>query len=278
MLTCALIGAAAPVSAQDRPLQTAGADTLPPGMVRAQIGFDFLQNANFPLSGLTGDLTNIGVINVRMGVGRIVEIQIQGMVQQFMSIKSQGGSFVPLSLPGTNSTHDVGDFSMWTKVRFFTEEGRRPSLAFRFGFMMPNSNATRGLGNNASNVFAEAIIEKHFGRLAVFGDLGMGIITSPNALFSQNDEILYGVGFRYVVNKRFAVVGEVAGRQSVRPVTPALAGTESRGQARLGVQITAGGLVWDFAGIGGLTKNDPRTGFTFGVSKDFPLFDWSKVQ
>ncbi len=277
-LLCALAGVAGQVNAQDRPLQTADAETLPPGMVRAQVGFDFLQNANFPLSGLTGDLTDIGVINVRMGVGRIVEIQVQGMIQQFMSIKSQGASFVELNLPGTNSTHDVGDFSMWTKVRFFNEEGRRPSLAFRFGFSQPNTNQTRGLGNNASNVFAEAIIERHFGKFVVFGNLGLGILTSPNALFSQNDEIIYGLGFRYPVNKRFNIVGEVAGRASVRTISPALVGTESRSQARLGVQIMAGGLVWDFAGIGGLTKNDPRTGFTFGISKDFPLFDWSKLQ
>jgi hypothetical protein len=130
---------------------------------------------------------------------------------------------------------------------------------------------------NASNIYGEAIIEKHFGRLAVFGDLGLAILTSPNALYSQNDEILYGAAFRYPINRRLTILGEVAGRQSTRAINTGLVGTNSTGQARLGMQITAGGLVWDFAGIGGLTKNDPHAGFTFGVSRDFQLFNWNKM-
>jgi hypothetical protein len=263
--------------AQDRPLQTADAEVIAPGSIRAQVGFDFLQDANFPLSGLNGDLTNVGVVNIRMGVGRIVEVQIQGMIQEFLSIKSQGASFVALNLPSANSTNDIGDFSMWTKIHLLDEGDRRPSLALRFGYGMPNSNQTRGLGPNTSNIFGEAILEKHFHKLAVFGDLGLGILNSPNALYSQNDEILYGAAFRYPINRRFTILGEVAGRQSTRTIVPALVGTESHGQARLGLQIFLSGLVWDFAGVGGLTKNDPRVGFTFGVSRDFQLFNWNKI-
>jgi hypothetical protein len=275
---CAIAALCAiPTRAQDRPLQTADAELIAPGSVRAQIGFDFLQDANFPLSALNGDLTNIGVVNIRMGVGRIVEVQIQGMIQEFLSIKSQGASFVALNLPNANSTNDIGDFSMWTKIHLLDETDRRPSLAMRFGYGMPNSNQSRGIGPNATNVFGEAILEKHFHKLVVFGDLGLGIYTSPNALFSQNDEILYGAAFRYPINRRITILGEVAGRQSTRTITTALVGTESHGQGRFGVQIFASGLVWDFAGVAGITKNDPRAGFTFGISRDFQLFNWNKM-
>jgi hypothetical protein len=266
------------VRAQDRPLQTADAEIVAPGSMRAEVGFDFLQDVTFPLSGLSGDLTNVSAVNIRTGIGKIVEIQVQGMIQEFLSIKQQGASFVTLDLPNSNSTHDIGDFSLWTKILLLSEEGRRPAVAFRFGFEMPNSNQTKGIGNNATNIYSEAILERHFGKITAFGDLGIAILTSPNALYSQNDELMYGAAFRYALNKRASLVGEVAGMYSPRKLTPALFGTESRGEGRLGVQIMAGGMIWDFAGIAGLTKNDPRTGFTFGVSKEIRLFDRTKIQ
>ena len=265
-------------NAQDRPLQTADAEVVAPGSMRAEVGFDFLQDVTFPLSGLSGDLTNVSAVNIRTGIGKIVEIQVQGMIQEFLSIKQQGASFVTLDLPNSNSTHDIGDFSLWTKILILNEEGRRPAVAFRFGFEMPNSNQTKGIGNNATNIYSEAILERHFGKITAFGDLGIAILTSPNALYSQNDELMYGAAFRYMLNKRASLVGEVAGMYSPRKLTPALFGTESRGEGRLGVQIMAGGMIWDFAGIAGLTKNDPRTGFTFGVSKEIRLFDRTKIQ
>jgi hypothetical protein len=277
-LFLAFLGAARPACAQDRPLQTSDAEVIAPGTMRAEIGFDFLQDVTFPLSGLRGDMTSVSAVDLRTGIGKIVEIQVLGTIQEFLSIKQQGASFVTLNLPDSNSTHDVGDFSIWTKILLLSEEGHRPAVAFRFGFQMPNSNQTKGIGNNATNIYSEMILKKHFGKLTTFGDLGIAILTSPNALYSQNDEIIYGGAFRYSLSKRANLVGEVAGVYSPRKITPALLGTESRGQSRLGVQVMAGGLVWDFAAIAGLAKNDPHTGFTFGVSKDIQLFNRTKVQ
>ena len=278
LVLLSLLTIARSTAAQDRPLQTADAEVVAPGSMRAEVGFDFLQDVTFPLSGLSGDLTNVSTVNIRTGIGKIVEIQVQGMIQEFLSIKQQGASFVTLDLPSNNSTHDIGDFSLWTKILLLSEQGRRPAVAFRFGFEMPNSNQTKGIGNNATNIYSVAIFERHFGKLTAFGDLGIAILTSPDALFSQNDELMYGAAFRYALNKRASLVGEVAGMYTPRKLTPALFGTESRGEGRLGVQIMAGGMIWDFAGIAGLTKNDPRTGFTFGVSKEIRLFDRTKIQ
>jgi hypothetical protein len=273
-----LLPACGSAVAQDRPLQTSDAEVVAPGMMRAEVGFDFLQDVTFPLSGLRGDMTSVSAVDVRTGIGKIVEIQVQGTIQEFLSIKQQGASFVTLNLPDSNSTHDIGDFSIWTKILLLSEGGHRPAVALRFGFQMPNSNQSKGIGNNATNIYSEVILEKHFGKLTTFGDLGIAILTSPNALYSQNDELVYGGAFRYSLNKRASLVGEVAGLYSPRKITPALVGTESRGQGRLGVQITAGGLIWDFAAIAGLTKNDPHAGFTFGVSKDIQLFSRTKIQ
>jgi hypothetical protein len=270
---------AASAFAQDRPLRTTDVDTVPAGAVRAEVGFDFLQDVGFPLSGLRGDLTSVGVINMRMGISKIAEIELEGAVQNFLDVKSQGASFVPnLELTGVNSTHDTGDFTLSTKVRFRAPTGKKPGIAFRFGFIMPNSNQARGIGTNTTNVFALIALEEQIQKLKLMGDAGLEILESPNALFSQNDVLMYGVGFSYPVHKRVNVVGEVNGLYSARTINAGLVGTQSTGQGRFGLQIFAGGFTWDLAGIRGLNKYDARSGFTFGVSKEFHLFDYNRMQ
>jgi len=268
-----------PSAAQNRPLRTSDAEILPPGTLRVQVGFDFLQDADFPLSGLSGDLTSIGVLNVRMSVGKMVEVQLEGAAQNFLDVKKQGTSFVPsLELTGPNSTHDTGDFSLITKIRILSETGQRPALGFQFGYKMPNSNQARGIGTNSTDVFAVFIVQKHFGKLNAFGNAGLAILQSPNAKFSQNDVLLYGGAFAYPLHHRVSLVGEVTGRHSMRKITVDLLGTESHSEARFGLQIFAGGFQWDLAGIAGITKDDPRTGFTFGISKDFHVFEYGRIQ
>jgi hypothetical protein len=271
LLLC--LAASSPIAAQDRPLRTPDAETVPAGTLRTEVGFDFLQDDRIPFSALSGDLTSVGVLDARLGVGRMVEVQLQGTVRNFLNIKSQGASFTPLHLSSNNSTSDVGDFSLWTKIRIFGEEKRRPAMAFRFGFEMPNSNQAKGIGTNTTNVFASVILEKHFGKLKVFGDAGIGILQAPLTTFSQNDALIYGGAFVYSLHRRLNLVGEAEGRYSSRKTTKDLVGTESHSLARLGLQIFAGGFQWDVAGIAGLTKQDPKTGFTFGVSRDFHLFN-----
>jgi len=276
LFSCALVSV--PTAAQNRPLRTPDAELVPPGTVRIQAGFDFLQEAVFPLAGLTGDLTSLGAISIRTGLGHLVELQLEGVVQHFLSVKSQVVAIVTPAFTGRNSTRDAGDFSAFTKVRLFGETERRPGLAFRFGLQMPNSNQRRGIGTNTTNVFAELILQKHFGRFNLFGSIGLGILQAPAAQFSQNDVLLYGLGFDYPLHwtDRFGVrlVGEVAGRHSTRSLSPQLVGTESRSQARLGFQVLAGGFIWDVAGIAGLQRHDPDTGVTFGIRKDIRLFEY----
>ncbi|MBI1749818.1 MAG: hypothetical protein HY234_09045 [Acidobacteria bacterium] len=267
-----------PLSAQNRPLRTVDAETLPAGTVRVQAGFDFLQDVDFPLSGLSGDLTSVGVVQIRMGVGKMVEVQLEGAVHHFLDVKKQVGSFVTPVLTGPGSTHDVGDFSIATKIRLISETKKRPAVGFRFGYQMPNSDQARGIGSNTSNLFAEFILQKHFGKLNLMGNAGVAIRQAPAVNFTQNDVLTFGVGFSYAAHPRVNVVGEVAGYQSTRKMSPGLLGTESRSQGRFGLQILAGGFQWDVAGIAGLTKSSPRSGFTFGISRDFRLFDYGAVK
>jgi hypothetical protein len=257
--------------AQERPLRTPDAETVATGSLRAQVGFDFLQSLDYPLSGLSGDQTSVAAIDLRLGVARRVEVQLQGTVRNYLQVHNQVTAPVVPQLTGHNSTSDVGDFSLWTKIRLLGEH-RAPALAFRFGFQMPNTDQTRGIGNNATNVYASLIAEKHFGRLKAFGNAGIGILQAPNAQYTQNDVLLFGGALSYPLTRRVALVGEVSGHYSSRTLTPALYGTESRAQGRMGLVISAAGFRWDVAAIAGVFANDPSTGFTFGVSHDLHLF------
>jgi len=260
-------------SAQQRPLITEDVDIIPPGTIRIEAGIDFMQGAKYTVSGIRGDLTRGGVIGISFGMGPNVEFQIEGVAQNYVSINSRGPSAIPLDLaPGANSTNDTGDFTIAAKFKLRNETRRGPSLGFRFGVQLPNSNEARGIGLNATNAFGSVLIGKKFGhdgRFNTFGNLGIAILTAPTELFTQNDVLTYGVAGIFHINKQFAIAGEVNGRANTRPGNGPL-GTESMGEARLGMQIRASGLRFDFAGIKGLTSFSPNSGFTVGVTYDTP--------
>ena len=267
------LGASIAARAQQRPLITEDVDIIPPGSLRIEAGIDFLQNAKFPASGLTGDLTRAGVIGITIGLAPNVEVQIEGVAQNFLSINSRGPSAIPLNIvPGANSTNDFGDFTLWTKIKLRNETAHLPSIGFRFGVELPNSSEGRGIGLNQTNAYGQILFGKKFGhnaRVNTFGNLGIGILTAPTALYTQNDVLTYGFAGIVRLNKQFSLAGEVNGRANTRSGSGPI-GTESRGEARLGMQIRASGLRFDFAGIKGLTSLSPRSGITVGVTYDTP--------
>jgi len=269
LLTCSVITAVA----QQRPLITEDVDIIPPGSIRIEAGIDFMQGAKYTVSGIRGDLTRVGVVGVTFGMSPNVEFQIEGVAQNYVSINSRGPSTIPLDIaPGANSTNDIGDFRLAAKFKLRNETRRGPSLGFRFGVELPNSNQARGIGLNQTNAFGSILIGKKFGqdgRFNTFGNLGIAILTAPTELFTQNDVLTYGVAGIFRVNQRFSIAGEVNGRANTRPGNGP-PGTESQAEARLGMQVRASGLRFDFAGIKGLTNFSPNSGFTIGVTYDTP--------
>ena len=264
-------------SAQQRPLLTEDVDTTPEGAIEIAAGVDFFQNAKFPLSGLKGDLTRVGDVRVSVGFSSNIEFQVEGVLQNFLAINSAANaSPIPLNLDG-NSSNDAGDFVVSTKIKLRNETRNLPAFGFKFGFELPNSDQSRGIGTNQINVFGKFIAQKKFGkraggktpRLNVFGNLGLGIMTAPLERFTQNDVLLYGLAGIYSVNDRINLVGEINGRANTRSGNAPL-GTESLGQFRVGTQIKASGLRFDTAAIFGFTRNSPRTGVTFGVTYETP--------
>ncbi|MBZ5537107.1 MAG: hypothetical protein LAO31_14225 [Acidobacteriia bacterium] len=259
--------------AQQRPLVTQDVDLVRPGHILFEFGFDFLQNERFPVSGLKGDLTSAGVIGVNFGLGETVEFQVSGTAANFLTVNERIPSFVTPHLSGDGrSTTDIGDWVLATKIRILPEGRRRPSMGFRVALQLPNSDQSHGIGVNSTNVFGSFLFGKHFGKLNAFSNIGIGILTSPTQLFSQNDVLTYGVAGIYPLTPHVSLAGEINGRWSTRS-GPAPLGTESLSQARLGLQVVAAGFRWDVAAIKGITRVDPQSGITFGVSKDFRAFE-----
>ncbi len=93
--SCSSLGCA---TAQQRPLITEDVDIIPPGSIRIEAGIDFMQGAKYPVSGIRGDLTRVGVIGINFGMGPNVEFQIEGVAQNYLSINSRGPSAIPLEL------------------------------------------------------------------------------------------------------------------------------------------------------------------------------------
>jgi len=269
-VVCALFVSA---GAQQRPLLTEDVDIIKPGVIRIETGVEFLQNQQFPLSGLRGDLTRLADSRLSFGLSSNVEFQIEWAVRSFLSIDRRGPSAIPLSL-GANlkDTNDVGDAKLWMKIKLRNESRITPSLGFRFGVELPNSNQARGIGNNTTNFYGMVTAGKHIldNKLNVFGNLGLGILTSPLSATTQNDVLLYGLAGIYTLNDRVNLVGEVNGFHSTRTRAPL--GTEDFGEARLGAQIKALGLRWNAAGVFGVSKRAPKTGFSIGFTYDWDAF------
>jgi hypothetical protein len=263
--------------AQQRPLITEDAETVKPRAVRFETGFDFLQAKDYPVSGLNGDLTRLGVVSLTFGLASNVEVEAGGVIQNFLDINRQfRSSAVPLQLSQVDSTRDTGDFYLATKIKLRGETRRAPALGFRFGVELPSSNQSRGIGLNQTNFYAATLVAKSLGKARVIGNLGLGILSSPIdasgniSPFTQNDVALFGLAATYQFNSRLTLLSEVNGRYSARNSPPL--GTESDGAARLGVRIRAGGLFWDVAGIRGLYPRSESSGVTFGVTFEGGLF------
>ena len=254
-------------SAQQRPLLTEPVTPVRKGHLLLDIGFEFLEDAQFPFSGLRGDLTRLGVLGLRVGAGDAVEVQLLGSLQNFLNIdqRQPAPNSPRLDFSG-DSTSDFGDFALATKVRLARESGDRPALGFRFGVELPNASNESGLGNDQTNAFGSFLIEKNIAPVTILANLGLEILGDPSTTGSQDDLLAYGLAILYPVNSRFTLVAETHGRAGKGGI-----GTEERSLLRLGSQIRAGGLTWDVGALWGTRSTDPDWGLVLGVSREIPF-------
>jgi hypothetical protein len=265
---------ARPVSAQQRPLLTEDPEPIGAGRMLIEAGVDFAHDQEYPAAGLEGDLWRIPTIGVSFGLSSIAELQIDGGPYNTLAIARRDAK-APLArllrLDG-DTTSDVEDIVIATKIRFLSERARRPAFALRFATRLPNAQNESGLGLDTTDFFATLLAGKTVQSVRVVGNVGVGILADPTVGDRQNDVLMYGVSFARALTDRGEVVGELNGRVSVR-VGDAFPGTETHGRLALGGRYTRGSVRLDAGIFFGLTPEDPTIGFSTGFTYVFRAFD-----
>jgi hypothetical protein len=271
-LMCAL--AAAPAAAQQRPLVTEDPEVIGAGLVLIEGGFDVSRDVVYPASGLEGNLLRLPTLGVSFGISSIAELQIDGGIHNRLSITHTGVGTAPLAnqldITG-DSTSDVEDIVVATKIRLAGETASHPAFALRFATKLPNASNESGLGLDTTDFHVQALVGKTVRSLRIVGNIGLGILGDPTEGANQNDVLTYGVSLARAVKEGVEVVGEVNGRASTRSGTPP-EGTESRAIFRLGGRFTRGTVRLDAGILLGVTSVDPSFGFTAGATWVFKGF------
>ena len=267
--------------AQQRPLITEPGSTVPEGMTRFGFGFEHFRDATFRLSGLRGNFTRAGICDLRFGVGPRAELRMGWTIQQHLGISERfpAPHTGRLTFSG-NSTSDYGDLFVGSKVRFMDQKNGWPALGLAFAAQIPIASNETGIGNDVANIFSALVLERNFGRLRSFINLGLALLGDPLDAAAQDDLVLYGVGMIYPVTSRINLVGDIYGRAGSGRHTGILVspdiiasrsgiGTEQQKRLRVALQFRLGGLYLDVGGFAGLRDTDPSSGLVFGLSKEF---------
>jgi hypothetical protein len=258
---------------QQRPLVTEDPEPVGAGRVLLEGGLDFARNQEYPVSGLEGNLLRLPTIGISVGISSIAELQIDGGLYDRLNITKRN-PLAPLASALTvtgDSTHDVSDVVVATKIRMLAETAGRPALGIRFATKLPNASNENGLGLDTTDFHITLLGAKTVQSIRVVGNFGVGILADPTVGDRQNDVIDYGLSFARAMTQAAELVGELNGRASTRSGTP-FPGTESRGILKLGGRYTRGSVRLDAGVFLGLTTIDPTIGFTAGFTYVFNAF------
>jgi hypothetical protein len=258
--------------AQQRPLLTQDPETIGAGRVLIEGGLDLAHDYQNTVSGLKGNLLSVPTIGLSFGLSSIAELQIDAGIYNRLNITSRNPNAPlasQLNITG-DSTHDVSNAIVATKIRVVPETASRPAVGIRFATKLPNASNEKGIDLDTTDFSGTILIAKTVQSIRVVGNLGGGILTNPTGGLGQNDVFLYGVSFARAVTQQAELVGELNGRVSTR--TTVIPGTETRGILKLGGRYTQGPVRFDTAVFFGTTTIDPTIGFTVGFTYVFNAF------
>ena len=269
----AVLAIATSALAQQRPLITEDPETVGAGRILVEGGFDWAHNAQYPASGLKGNLLRVPTIGLSFGISSIAEFQIDGGLHDRLTINERNAKAPLASLVTAtgDSTSDIEDVIVGTKIRLLPEGERRPAFGLRFATKLPNAKNESGLGLDTMDFYGSLLGAKTVESIRVVANIGAGILSDPVQGNHQNDVFLYGLSFARAMTQQAELVGELNGRVSTRS-GDAFPGTESRGLLKLGGRFTQGSVRLDAGVFFGLTSIDPTIGFTGGFTYVFNAF------
>jgi hypothetical protein len=146
-----LLASAAPAAAQQRPLDTQDPETIGAGRVLIEGGVSGAHGVTYPLSGLEGNLWQLPVLGIDVGISSIADVQITGGPYNRLSITSrEPAPLAGLVTATDDSTHAVEDITFGAKIRLAGETERRPSFGFRFATRLPARRFNRSASSAIS--------------------------------------------------------------------------------------------------------------------------------
>jgi hypothetical protein len=249
LLLLALAAVPCRAAAQDRPLQSESAETAAARTLRFETGFDWIANEpNFRTGGLrdawSGPLL------------RLVKVPADGVEFELEWIARSG----EIDDPDFGTNGDWGDVTLRAKWRFLAQRPGRPALAARFEVTLPETDTGQGVGPNTLRMSAQLLLSKQLGAWCVHLNGGLAIQDQVETAAAQSDFFDYAIALERRLGSRVTLLGEVAGLAgSGSP------GTDARGEARLGLRVAAGKLVWDAAIRRGYMEADGTWGATAGL-------------
>ena len=236
LVLVALASAALPaaVCAQLRPLEpTPSRLFLESGNWSAELGGARLLDQRASLAGEVGNLWEAGNFTVAWRTGRVI-LEAAGTAQRFFHRTSTFNAPHADVEPATDGRRrDSGDYRLATAVRL-TPYSWPLSGTIRFGTRLPTTDNTTGLDRDAVDFFATIGAARSWLHTAVAAEAGLGIHSTREQNFEQDDLLLYSARAEYEIGGLIpsaAIVGQKhgTGHSEIR-------GLEDLGEIRLGVR------------------------------------------
>lgn len=199
------------------------------GELLVGLGAGHEADVDFPLSGLSGDLTRVPAVTLSYAFAPGAVFLLRGDAYRRLAVERRRPSAVPLD-PGVDDgvTTDAGDFRLGT---LFRVAGRAEGLSggLHLEVKLPNSDEAKGIGSNTTDVELSAFGSWGEAPWRANASVGVGILEAPVERFEQNDVVVYagelvwrrpGLPYRLELG--------ATGRASTRGSVPL--GTEDRGR------------------------------------------------
>ena len=250
-------------AAQHRPLTVQDPEVIGQRRVLVEAGAESGTNVKYPVSGLSGDRWALP-LGVSIGLGPSVELQLDGGYQ-WLAIEHRDLAPLDDRVGAGDTTSDVIDFVVATKIRLLEEGPRRPAVGLRLATELPNASNESGLGLDTLNFSASLLLGKTVRSTRIAASAGVILLSDVLQGSLQQDAFIGGISLIRVLTPELDVAGEFAGRKVLFADVPPI-GAEPRAQARAALRYTRGAWRADGGVIIGATRQDPDFGLTFGVT------------
>ena len=185
-----------PAWGQQRPLLTQDPEPIGAGRVLIEGGINGANSITYPVSGLKGNLWRVPSLGVSIGLGSIAEFQIDGGYDVLtITSRTPSAPLAGLVTATGDSTHDLENTIIGTKIRLISETASRPAIGLRVATELPTASTESGLGLGTTNFFASVLGAKTVQSVRVVGNVGVAVLPDPTVGNRQNDVLTYGLSF-----------------------------------------------------------------------------------